>query len=206
MRITEGRLRNIIRESLLKEARYTPKTLIDKGLKITIRQNSREVYIDCGGPRGPKDAWGYLWIDTDVKRDKEKGGPCLNAWEVKVSEVSDSGMGPLLYDIAMELSGEHGLMPDRYEVSEEARSLWDFYLKRRYDIEIRQLDNLADELTPGYEKDNCDQWTALQDRSAPDWDISSLSKVYRSKGTPTIEALDSARKIDWVNLPEKRNK
>jgi hypothetical protein len=38
MRITEGQLRRIIRETLLTEARWTPRVLADKGMKIFVQR------------------------------------------------------------------------------------------------------------------------------------------------------------------------
>jgi hypothetical protein len=194
MRTSETFLRNLIRETLLTEARFTPQTLLDKGMRIGVRSKRSKVQIYCIAETGA--VLGYLWVNTDDSRDQVEGGQCLDAWEIDLSDVSISGMGPLLYDVAMELSGEHGLMPDREEVSADARGLWDFYRSRRGDVEVRQLDNLEDELTPGFEEDNCWQKSSMEDATSGSWSDSPLSKVYRSRGTPTIDALKTLGLIE----------
>lgn len=195
MLITESTLRLIIREALITEARYTPQTLIDKGLRVRVKFKGNMVYVRCGKTTGDEPSRGTLWIDRDTPNRKAHGR-CHDAWEVAVSLVNDSGLGPLLYDVAMELSGKHGLMPDREEVTADARRLWDIYRSRRGDVEVRQLDNLEDELTPGVEEDNCWQASALEDKASVSWSDSPLSKVYRSQGTPTIDMLQAMNLID----------
>jgi hypothetical protein len=105
-------------------------------------------------------------------------------------------MGPLLYDIAMELSGEHGLTADRWDVTRDARRVWDFYLKNRSDVDTEQLDSLEDELTPGIEIDNCDQDASR--RHTKKWFDSPLSKVFKARGTPTIDALKRLGLIEFA--------
>ena len=195
MKITETKLRLIIREALLTEARYTPQTLVDKGLRVRVKFKGNMVYVKCGTAAGNEPSRGTLWVDRGTPNRKAHGR-CHDAWEVAVSLVNDSGLGPLLYDVAMELSGKHGLMPDREEVLSDARRLWDIYLNKRGDVEMRQLDNPEDELTRGVEEDNCWQESALDDKASASWSDSPLSKVYRSQGTPTIDALQAMNLID----------
>ena len=207
MLITESTLRRIIREALITEARYTPQTLLDKGLRVRVKFKGNMVYVRCGKAAGDEPSRGTLWVDRGTPNRKGHGR-CHDAWEVAVSLVNDSGMGPLLYDVAMELSGKHGLMPDREDVSADARRLWDIYRSKRGDVEVRggvevqgdvevrQLDNPEDELTPGVEEDNCWQESALEDKDSVSWSDSPLSKVYRSQGTPTIDALQAMNLID----------
>jgi hypothetical protein len=191
MRITESQLRWIIRETLLTEARWTPRVLADKGMKIFVQRKPGTVRIHCN-PREDVSSmeFGTLYVDTEA--DPEGGGICDKAWEVVFADVSlGKGMGPLLYDIAMELSGKHGLMPDRREVSSEAWPVWNYYLSRRPDIEHRQLDNPQNVRTPT-RKDNCWQESAEDDELSDGWESSPLSKAYRVKGggTPTINELE----------------
>jgi hypothetical protein len=201
VRIIESSLRQLIRETLLTEVRWTPQTLIDSGYKVTVGRRRNMVFVSCDmGPEVPTAVRGYLYVHTDANRDKVSDGKCLNAWEIELANVSGgSGMGPLLYDVAMELSGQNGLMPDRDEVSAEARSVWEFYLRNRPDIEVMQLDSMhsrwtpdipGDFLTPGFEDDNCFQKAAWE-HSGDAWMDSALSKAYRVKGggTPTIDKL-----------------
>ena len=48
------------------------------------------------------------------------------------SDYAGKGLGPLLYDIAIEASG--GLMADRTSVSGEAEAVWDKYMSSRPDV------------------------------------------------------------------------
>jgi len=202
-------LRQLIRETLLTEARWTPQTLVDGGYRVTVGQRLGRVFVSCDmGPDIPTAVRGYLYVNTDAKRDMVNDGKCLNAWEIELANVSGgSGMGPLLYDIVMELSGRNGLMPDRDEVSAEARSVWEFYLRNRPDIEVMQLDSVesdetpdipGDFLTPGLDDDNCFQKSAWE-HAGTAWTDSPLSKAYRVRdgGTPTIDALKRLGLIDF---------
>jgi len=202
-------LRQLIRETLLTEARWTPQTLVDGGYRVTVGQRLGRVFVSCDmGPDIPTAVRGYLYVNTDAKRDTVNDGKCLNAWEIELANVSGgSGMGPLLYDIVMELSGRNGLMPDRDEVSAEARSVWEFYLRNRPDIEVMQLDSVesdetpdipGDFLTPGLDDDNCFQKSAWE-HAGTAWTDSPLSKAYRVRdgGTPTIDALKRLGLIDF---------
>ena len=116
-------------------------------------------------------------------------GPCDGANMVS-SSFARKGLGPLAYDVAIELTGN--LMPDRYSVSKPANKVWDRYMNNRPDIQVSQLDNDLNDLTPENE-DNCAQDSAEHDArgwSQPGefWN-SSLSKVYRKTGTPVIDEL-----------------
>jgi len=52
-------------------------------------------------------------------------------------------MGPLLYDVLLEaltMKGATGFGPDYWSVSDDAYNLWDYYLKNRPDIIVKQRD------------------------------------------------------------------
>jgi hypothetical protein len=150
--------------------------------------------------------WGEMFI-VDVA-DRNDTGPCGGAW--KLSSVNaGSGWGPMLYDVAMEWATVKGggLIADRTAVSPEARRVWDYYFMRRSDATAHQLDNLANELTPEIEEDNCDQGVAGFDvnrpaggrygprkKSAVDWTKSPLSKRYTKEPT-TMDALIALDKL-----------
>ena len=115
----------------------------------------------------------------------------------------------MLYDVALEYATVvgGGLIADRSAVSPEARRVWDYYFMRRGDATAHQLDNLANELTPEIEEDNCDQEVAEFDvgrpsgetygkrkKSAVDWTKSPLSKRYTKEST-TMDALIAIDKL-----------
>lgn len=115
---------------------------------------------------------------------------CMNSYEVLGVESYD-GWGPMLYDIAMEVSAERGglgIYSSRYSVQREAWNIWDFYYRYRKDVKWKQMDDKLNTLTPT-KKDNCLQpWgfkdrpydTAYEGPDAEDWqsEEARLSKVY----------------------------
>jgi hypothetical protein len=188
MKITELHLRKIVRQFLLSEAAKRPQD-VPNDTVIICRQSP-----EIGGSASFK----YM-----IRRQRPPvmgmvtwSDPGPDKPNVISTASADSGWGPLLYDIAIELSGDKGIMPDRFEVSEEARSVWNYYLRNRPDIESIQYDNLENELTPT-PKDNVEQHSAEVDASTSPWHRSSLSKAYRRRDgrTPTVDALKSMDKI-----------
>jgi len=136
---------------------------------------------------------------------------CLGAWSISITSPTSSGWGPLLYDLAIEVSTERGggLTPDRDTVSKDARAVWSIYNSaRRSDVTQAQLDISAEDiewaarkqlgdlkhLTPDNKDDDCSQKSALtlgsrgEDRIA--WHDSPLSRAY-SKPPGTLETLRS---------------
>ena len=116
-------------------------------------------------------------------------GECNKAAWVQASFAHDD-LGPLVYDIAIEVSG--GLMPDRTEVSDSAENVWQNYMNSRPDVQQDQLDIFADydypQLTPDNLDDDCDQIPATQ-KYKGDWHKSALSKAYFKNGTPVVDEL-----------------
>ena len=130
-------------------------------------------------------------VETDPKY-----GPCDGAYKMTWSQA-DKGWGPLLYDVAIEyatLRG-NGLMPDREMVSGEAKRVWDYYLKNRSDVTAHQLDNLEDELTPGYKPDNC-MHSSTEEEHEEDIRTSSLSRRYTKEPTVMTALRKAGRIID----------
>jgi hypothetical protein len=54
-------------------------------------------------------------------------------WEIVYSRA-DKKWGPFLYEITLELAGSHGLMSDRFSVSESAKRVWEYYFNNRSDV------------------------------------------------------------------------
>lgn len=197
MRITEGQLRRIIREALLTEAAITPEDAERRGItfKVDIFGGNIEITVIRGGD------------DTDVvgqlhagKIEESRSIDQKGVWAINKSTTLINGLGPLMYDLMIDLIHPASLVSDRLLVSKDAKRVWDYYMNNRNDIEALQLDNLEDELTPGVKDDNYDQnsaenW-AFTDRQP--WYDSSLSKAYRRQGggTPTLDALKGLGIID----------
>jgi len=179
-------IRSLVREMLLTEAAYTPERAAEEGFTF------RAVRTKMG-----KGGWAISakrsgeWISAGViDISIPLGlGKCLGAYEVNKSRIGPGrdGLGPLLYDIAMELAGPAGLMSDRNIVSPSARKVWQYYHDRRPDVDHEQLDSRPGTITPDYEEDDCYQQSARD--GGMDWKKSPLSKVYRKRGTPTIDRL-----------------
>ena len=194
MRISESQLRKIIREALLREARWRPEDLRE-GMMIEIK---------IGGARDALTIWvtapdgsgGHAgWIEAT---QRHLISPCRGAFEVVWSNSLYNGLGPLLYDVAMEaatlLGG--GLMSDRDTVSPEARRVWQAYKSSRGDVEGLRLDSLKNEKTPEVEEDNCSVDLAKKDNPEGWWEARHpLAQVYRIPGAPTIKRLKELRRL-----------
>jgi hypothetical protein len=189
MRITESKLRRIIREELLREARWRPEDL-PSGMMVAITINDRRgalnIWVAATILSGTKAAG---WIEAT---QRHLTSPCRGAFEVVWSKSIHSGLGPLLYDVAMEaatlLGG--GLMSDRNEVSADARRVWQTYKNSRGDVEGLRLDSPENEKTPEVEEDNCSVDLAKKDSPEDWWEARHpLAQVYRIPGAPTIKRL-----------------
>ena len=100
-------------------------------------------------------------------------------WEVKNASVSryvDTfgddvvDLGPMMYDIAMELAGNDGLISDSDGTSVAAQRVWDYYLANRVGVDVEVRD-----LAP---------WVCGRDDRD---DLAFRSKAYYKKvGTPSI--------------------
>ena len=115
---------------------------------ILVDKDGRE--FDVG-----EQIYGYV---SAVKPKRAIHGPCLDAYIIGQT-YAQSGWGPMMYDLAMELAGDDGLTPDRESLSSEAYSVWNYYLKNRSDVETKQLDDLKNTIT-GDEGDNCNSKSA----------------------------------------------
>jgi hypothetical protein len=194
MRIAESRLRRIIREELLREGMYTPTHAAEEGITfhaVRTQTGRGGWHISCYQER--------MNIGGLNIRRSSANGACRGAYEVTMSKVPSDfrGLGPLLYDIAMELAGPAGIMSDREVVSPAARGVWRRYLEDRPDVDHEQLDSLPGTITPDDPSDDCVQDSASM-RGSSDWTGSPLSKVYRKAGTPTLDRLRELGIIDIV--------
>jgi len=117
---------------------------------------------------------------------------------------SDEGLGPLAYDVAIEVTG--GLASDRKEVSDAAEEVWKTYVSSRKDVEVGQLDidieSDMPQLTPKNPNDDCLQLPAKQ-KYVYDWSDSALSKVIYKKGRPVMDELEKRGMLKVVALEER---
>jgi hypothetical protein len=185
MRITERQLRRIIREELLREAAMTPLEARHHDIRFEMRKWRDKVKIVA--LQGEEEIG---WIAADLIPHEY-----MRVWEVTQSSVEKRGLGPLLYDLAMDAVAPDPLTSDRHAVSSSAKQVWDYYLNNRGDVRYKQLDDPYNTLTPT-DRDNYQQRSAL--RWGGELADSSLSKAYkkRSGGTPTLSALQGMGILD----------
>ena len=193
-------LRQYIRQVLLAEAMKTAAELdqlrhpeFDEPLLvIAIIQKPNSAVFNITSEDVPNKP--FLGGITLVRPPK----PCADAWMVGMDETEER-WGPFLYDIAMEWATINGggLTPDRNTVTDEARRVWDYYLNRRDDVQVHQLDNTQGVLTPEDTSDDCGMGSASINDYAidirdieTDWKTSPLSKRY-TKPPTTIDQLKS---------------
>ena len=90
------------------------------------------------------DFWsmGRDYVKGMIQLSDRTDNPCDGALSVKRAAAED-GYGPTLYDIVMEIT-KQPLINDRDSVSREAKSMMDFYLKSRPDVDKNMLDNIED--------------------------------------------------------------
>ena len=188
MRITEHQLRYIIRATLLHEVRITPDNLPDG---ITLKLN-----VTAGGSMIIVNAWwGSVLGTVEAHRTRSKRSPCRGAYQVMYSRSFRKGLGPLLYDIAMEAASEigGGLMSDRDVVSDAAQRVWSKYQNDRPDVTYLKLDSEENERTDPLD-DNCNVLNAKA-HAGDDWYDHPLAGVYRKPGMETIRRLVSMKRL-----------
>ena len=183
-------LRGLIRETLLTEAAMTPVRASELGIRFQVRKYAYHaaIYAHKEGRDGP----------AAILEASLSGDPCAGAWAITHSQSRIDGLGPLMYDLMIDVISPNPLAPDRGVVSKDAKRVWDYYLTRRGDIEAIQLDDIDNVLTPE-DEDNCAQVSATDPQHGDvDWISSSLSKAYRRKGggRPTFEELSRLGLID----------
>lgn len=168
--------------------------------RISIIAWNREEWLDDSGAKR------FVKQVGKISAEKPSAtGECDGAWEVYWSHVNDkySGLGPLLYDLAMELTGQDGLMSDRGSVSSDANKVWKFYNKKRPDVSRHQLDSPENELTPR-EEDNCGMDVAKKYSRSNDpktWSKNPHAARF-TKPAGKIAALEKMGIVKWVKNPE----
>lgn len=139
----------------------------------------------------------YGYVECRMS-EPTKDGECLDGFLIQGTKAK-SGWGPLLYDIAIEYASIEagGLIPDRYTVSDDAKRVWLYYLRRRKDVSPTQLDDPQNDLTT-QKFDNCVQHSSIEDRGEENWAVSPLSKIWTKK-PETLRKLRSQGKIRIVD-------
>lgn len=120
-------------------------------------------------------------------------GPYKDTYLVTSVNAAD-GYGPLLYDVAMELTGKDGLKPDVDSVSDAAAAVWKHYDTSRPDVESSFL------VDSEYEYDEVMPPNHAAKGSASD----HLAKAYYMVGsTPMAELGDKLVRLDKASSSER---
>ena len=200
MRITEGTLRQVIREMLLREVRITPDNLPDGiALRLKVTADGKMIIV-----RATRDGDDLGWVEAHTSKGPRgtsfERSPCRDAYEVVNSGAYRRGLGPLLYDIAMEAATVFGggLMADRFVVSDDAQRVWMKYQEDRPDVEYLKLDSEENEKTDPLD-DNCNVLNAKA-HAGDDWYGHPLAGVYRKPGMETIRRLVRMKRLQVIGM------
>ena len=182
--LVESSLRRIIREALLNESAMTPREAKLRGLEFKIKKRDNYAEIKAYSP-------GWKWAGTVSSGEEDD---CEPAWVIDGSEVAINGLGPLMYDLMIDVIHPRPLASDRAEVSPDARRVWDYYLNIRDDIDVA-------ELPEDCEQSSAKIWADEVAGDEDEWPESSLSKAYRrppSEGTPLLDELQALGMITFI--------
>ena len=203
MKITRIQLRKLISEMAAKQ----PEDLSDR-FHWEVRQWEslgwdEDNWDGLDGDKVVKNIFVTGYVDTATGRPRQIADISLKQkpwsdcphWEVKNASVNryvDTygddmvDLGPMMYDIAMEIAGDNGMISDSNGTSVAAQRVWDFYLAHRagVDVEVRELD-LS---------------TCGRDGSSPE--IVFKNKIYYKKpgSTSIIGKLQALDKIKFENF------
>ena len=147
MKLTRRKLRSIISEAMKMPSDlgddFYVSVLFGPGMRYKIE------LMQSISWRNPPP--GFVARDRAVGAIEAEFNRVCGAYEVKNS-YSRGGYGPLLYDIAIELSGEHGLTSDRNSVSADAQRVWEYYIESRPDVVTRDIPEDCDNPRAGYRR------------------------------------------------------
>lgn len=176
-------LREYIRELLTESIDPKIISIIDRAATdgYTVKVEDGAVYLQDQTGHDHNNIAAVQWYPAD----SGMFGPCGHAAHVNHSRAQKE-FGPLVYDVAIEVTG--GITPDRMEVSNDAKKVWDYYMKNRPDVMKQQLDNMRNRLTPE-DEDNCEHPIRFSQKS-------SMSKKYSKSGTPVMDELRRRGMLD----------
>ena len=169
------------------ESAVTPEQ-VPQGWKILIQDLSDGKYgkVNIFLQDENKELVGKIYLIDDTRI------PCLSALQVQVSSAP-KGYGPLLYDLAMELSGHKGIYSDRTAVSDSAQRVWEYYETHRSDVESLHPLEVVDATETECIED-------IIHLFGEEWEDDPLSKVFKKKSgkLATLEALKAANKVEFI--------
>ena len=190
MRLTENQLKRIIRDVILAEGMKMPEQLGDE-FRIEVVNSG---YDPSTGKFSPPSAYEVNLYKRYDHGEFEVGSISVyysincNAYEIVVAYADYDGYGPLLYDVAIEVAGKQGLVPDRTEVSTDAEKVWRYYIRKRWDITSKPIEDFACGSPRDFFPDGRDKFGRF------DW---ANWVYYQTQGTPMTDRLLRLNKITF---------
>lgn len=175
-----------LRESKVEINNMDPSYIFD------LRKNGRAIELELMR-KGEDGEFVSVPSNSDKKsiiRAEPSQAKCLRAMEIKWANAP-GGYGPMMYDIMMELSGEHGIYADRTGISGQAEHVWGIYEFERDDVESFDPRLIVDD---SYGNEEC---IDMVEDMFPDADHEPTSMVFRriDGKMPTVDALKQAGKL-----------
>lgn len=158
MKISKKRLRQVVRQILLKESAASFENLGDDLFIKISYQKFKNMYKKLSDIYDPPtlqninieiiekiESGSVTQINkVGIARMKKHYSKCNGAYEVWYAEVDPdwraAGFGPLLGDIALEIAGPHGVICDQTSISSDAGRLLQHYFNYVSDVFTEDLD------------------------------------------------------------------
>ena len=163
MKIEIDMLKTIIRRTILESAacdklndklRLAIDIIVEDDLEIFHYMYSNKLQIVVKDDTTNKEVAILRAIASDPEWDGECWGGYIVDWSNVKDEYKGKGIGALIYDLALELAGDSGLMAGRQDVSIHALRNWKYFMKSS-DYIKKTLDNRKGEYTPNIKDDDC---------------------------------------------------
>jgi GNAT superfamily N-acetyltransferase len=205
-------LRETIRKLILEEVCAGATEKIQQGLDEIERRNLVIGVIKQGSDYNvilnEKEGMGSLLGQFDMTTHPDAPESVfVTAWTEVDPSLKNTGVGAVLYDVAIEVATKLGkyLTCDRISVTDDAKSMWRYYATSD-DYEAFQMDTRKGDYTPDDKSDDCADYIFHNDTNidfhAPPQDYKDLfmaspfTKAYRKKRITTIPCLgDRYREI-----------
>jgi len=158
MRITRRQLRYLIKEMAAKQPSELSDSFHWEVIKWSARASDEEEWDGWDGEQIVNNIFVAGYVHTEGSGEPSRAASILikqkpesdcKHWEVKSASVgvhsdvsSDDlvDLGPMMYDIAMELAGDDGMISDSGGTSEAAQGVWNFYLLNRSGVDVELYD------------------------------------------------------------------
>lgn len=179
-------------KEILQEAAKTVQDL-PKGQYVEVVNNDYVIKVTLKGPYTMKGK-----VKGFVTAYKTEPGECMNLVYRISNSQADTGWGPMLYDLVLELATKRGasVTSDRKLVSGDAWNVWNYYLQKRSDVvQGPAVLDISDETMRKYYGDDPEQWPFQQRTSTKSDDCEQFSSIEWASG-----------KGDWNKYSEEDRK